>query len=314
VSDNIKTIIYAAVMTLTLYDQGLINIDDAIANHLTLDLTDKIPNGNTALIKQLMNHSSGIPEHENSIKLTWEAFHNPALERKSDIEFLDYIFNKDPLFPAGEKTAYSTSGIIIEDLVLESITGKPHADLFDDLIVNKLGLTNTHFSNSTGYPLIEDRVDMYWDIYSNNNLINSNQYSDGIDHDFQFYLGASKVLFTAFDLFLFSKALFEDDLLLTSETLELMKTIKYNENNSNDGYGLGLEIKHDPIWGKRFGHQGASIGVKNNVYWYDANGGIIVLLTNIAGFGDSPAGNSISGNTFAEDETLLGEFEKILLE
>lgn len=304
---------YAAVISLSLYEQGILDINSPISNHLSSELIAKIPNGSTAQIKHLMNHSSGIPEHENSIKLTWDAFHDPGLQRFSDLEYLEYIYNKEALFEAGSKTSYSTSGIIIEDLVLEAITGKPHANLFDELIVDKAGLNNTHFSNSIGYPLIDGRVNMYWDLYSNGNLINSNNLSDGNSGDYQYYLGASKVLFTAYDLFLFIKGIFEDNLFFSNQTLEIMKEIKFEENSTTDGYGFGLEIKVDPLLGIRYGHQGGSIGVNTHVYWYE-NGGIIVLLSNFAGLGDGPLGDIFDSSVIGDEETLLGKIENVLLQ
>lgn len=305
---------YAAVITLSLHEQGLLNIDDFLSDHLPSDLINKLPNGKTAQIKHLLNHSSGIPEHENSIKLTWDAFHDPKLDRRSDLEFLEYIYNKNPLFPTGEKTRYSTSGIIVEDLILENIMDQPHADLFDDVIVEKAGYSNTHFSNSLGYPFIDGTVNTYWDIYGNGNLVNSIQLTDGVSGNYDYYLGSSKVMFTAYELFLFVKGVFEDNLFFSTTTVEKMKAIKFEDNSTTDGYGFGLEIKVDPLSGIRYGHQGGSIGVNNHVYWYEKNGGIIVLLSNIAGFGSSPAGNTLSSEVIQDGETLLGEFEKILLE
>ncbi|MEM7374734.1 MAG: serine hydrolase [Bacteroidota bacterium] len=301
---------YAAVLSLSLHDQGILDIDDLIANHLDSDLVSQLPNGTSIRLKHLMNHSSGLPEHENSLDLTFDAFHNPRLTFSSDQEYLPYIFNKKPLFPAGEGARYSTSGVIVEDLVLEAITGQPHAELFDQIITQSLDVQQTHFSNSPGYPFPEGIINQYWDVYGNGQLINSNSLSNSIEHEY--YLGSSKVIFTAYDLFLFMKAVFEDHHFFSEQSLNLMKEINFQENSTTDGYGLGLEIKISPEFGKRYGHQGGSIGVANHVYWYE-NGGIIVLLTNVAGFFSSPLIRSLASEEMGDPETLLGQYERILL-
>jgi len=92
--------------------------------------------------------------------------------------------------------------------------------------------------------------------------------------------------------------------------LERMKAITFEDNSTTDGYGLGLEIKVGSSY-TRYGHQGGSIGVSNHAYWYE-NGSIIILLTNVAGFGSSPLTNLISSDLLEDPNTLLGELEQIV--
>ena len=53
---------YTATAILMLYEDGKINLDHCIDQYLPKSISDQVPNGHSATVRQLPQHSSGIPD------------------------------------------------------------------------------------------------------------------------------------------------------------------------------------------------------------------------------------------------------------
>ena len=157
-----------------LQEEGKLNINDKISSYLKGDNITKIRNAESATIRQLMQHSSGINNYIQSLQFQTASLNNLIKKWNAD-ELLKYSYNKAPYFSPDEDVQYSNSGYILLGLLIEDIEGKPLYQVFDEKIINPLGLTNTQFAGKN--PIPDGIVRGYIDLYSNLNVVESTYYS-----------------------------------------------------------------------------------------------------------------------------------------
>lgn len=87
---------YVATVIMQLVAENKIKLDDKLADYLTPEITDKIPNGNSVSIKNLLQQRTGIPDIFE-IEFITDFFNNPT-KGYSIEELLAYVYDKDPLY------------------------------------------------------------------------------------------------------------------------------------------------------------------------------------------------------------------------
>ena len=160
-------------------------------------------------------------------------------------------------FNPDSKAEYSNSNFVLLTYILEKTYGNSYSDLLQEYIAKPIGLSNTY---------------VFGKINPNNNESKSYRFAGTWkvepETDFSVPLGAGAIISTPTDLTKFSDALFGGKL-LTSESLEIMKTTK-------DGYGIGLfQIPFYRSVG--YGHTGGIDGF-SSVYSHFPNDNISYAL------------------------------------
>lgn len=145
-----KTFFAATIMNL-LYRHQL-DLDARIEKYLgTETWFGRLPNAHDITIHQLMNHSSGIPEHAESPAFTAALAKNPD-KTWTPVELLAFTFDKKPLFPAGQGWSYADTNFILLCYVAEKVTGQPLYGLIEKNILKPLQLNDTFPSTSRTLP------------------------------------------------------------------------------------------------------------------------------------------------------------------
>ena len=122
---------FTALAVLQLVEQGKADLNQPIINYLP-----DFPYGKEITVKQVLNHSSGIP---NPIPLSWihlESEHQ-TFDRN---DFFKPVFsrnNKTKSKP-GEKFAYSNLGYVILGQLIEKISGQTYEEYVSKHIIQKL--------------------------------------------------------------------------------------------------------------------------------------------------------------------------------
>jgi CubicO group peptidase (beta-lactamase class C family) len=116
---------FVAVGILQLIEAGRLSLETPIGDVLDFDLHQVDP---TVTIRQLLNHTSGIPDYFDESIMTeyadlWVNFPNYRVRQSRDL--LPLFIEKPMLYPAGEKFQYNNSGYVVLGLVIESVTGQP---------------------------------------------------------------------------------------------------------------------------------------------------------------------------------------------
>jgi len=116
---------FVAVGILQLIEAGRITLDTQIGDVLDFDLHQIDP---AVTIRQLLNHTSGVPDYFDESIMTeyadlWVDFPNYNIRQSRDL--LPLFIEEPMLYPAGEKFQYNNSGYLMLGLVIECVTGQP---------------------------------------------------------------------------------------------------------------------------------------------------------------------------------------------
>ncbi len=230
---------FTALAVLQLAAQNLVDINQPVINYLP----DFVYSPQIT-IKQLLNHSSGLP---NPIPLNWIHLADEHLSFKRDAFFSQVIAkNKKVKSLPNEKFAYSNLGYIILGNLIEKVSGKTYENYITDNILNKLGLTPCEL----GFEIadLKNQAKGYQKRYSILNLmlgffINKSKFigsSEGKWNPFNFFyvngivygglIGKPK----AFVKYL-QDLLRTDSLLISEEFKKLMFIENYTNNNKPTG-------------------------------------------------------------------------------
>lgn len=131
-----NTKLFTGVLLLKLAEKKIINLDDALHQHLP-NFKNVNPN---ITIRQLLNHTSGIADVNNIPGYVDSILSNPN-HIYTPKEVMNWVGS--PLFPAGTSWNYSNTNYILAGLIAESATGKSYGQLLRDSILSPLKLDST---------------------------------------------------------------------------------------------------------------------------------------------------------------------------
>lgn len=139
----------AAVMQL--FEKGAFKLDDSIGTYLPT-----LPTAwHAATIRQLLNHTSGIPSYTD-VGPSWVRRWGEAM---SPDTLIALTANKPLDFPSGTKWSYDNTGYVILGMLIEKLTGHTWADEIATRFAKPLGLTST--LNCLPGPVIKHRAHGY---------------------------------------------------------------------------------------------------------------------------------------------------------
>lgn len=234
---------FTSTAILLLQENNKLSINDNIGDYLKLpELLKNIP------IKNLMNHSSGIPDY-------WQ--NNIENNKDSIYKFLANIDSL--LFPLNTAYSYCNSAYFLLGEIIEKASGKRYADFLSENIFIPLGMKNTCVYDRQEI----DRAIGYDEAWNKN--------------DYLMTTGDGGIISTVEDLYLWDKALFENKI-LSSVTRDKMFCPLTLNNGETINYGYGWDIQENN--GNIVSHTGwlASFGAYNQ---FDKEKGyFIILLSN----------------------------------
>ena len=290
---------FIATIIMQLVEEGKLSLADKLANYLSTDITNKLPNGNSISIKNLLQHRTGIPDIFEAEFLD-DFFLNPT-KQYTIRELLEYVYDKPPLSNVDTKFHYSDANFSLLTLIIQQIDGD-FVQSLQNRIFKPLALENTYFLEH-GDPLPAGLVNNYWDRLGNGNFENNTDIQIALTTGLR---GSEGIITNANDLKTFIKALANGELVTNisqmTDFLKLPDDVMNREVYS--GYGMGfMKVQ---ISGKEwFGHFGNQIGA-GSIMLYNAEKGItVIILTN-------------TGTFFSDDMKvkfyfqLLNDFEAIL--
>ncbi len=111
--------------------------------HYAETLTDLFPDfpdyGRSITIRELLTHTSGLPDYENLMGSQWSAEH-----QINDEEVLGLLKRQSTgKFTPGTRWAYSNSAYVLLGLIVAKASGEPFADFLQNRIFDKLAMTST---------------------------------------------------------------------------------------------------------------------------------------------------------------------------
>ena len=271
---------YCAVSVMQLIDKGMLHMDDKINIYLDAGICDKLPNGNSATIKDLLGHTSGIPNFETGEDFIADMLNDPfSITTESLIE---YEYDKKKLFDAGTDYKYSSTGYELLTIIIEKVTGEPHSNYYTTNIFQPAGLYHTYYKNEDGFPGPDGLVNCYFDRMGNGKIENVSEENNYLT---QVLTGSDGIMASVYDYYLFINALVNGNL-VSRESYQQMTEWRDTYSWTDSQYGLGLQ-KRKTKYGDKIGHDGDAMGAGADMYYFPDSGVFVVTATNLGTFLDT---------------------------
>ncbi len=287
---------FVARVILQLVEEGRLDLEKTPLDYLDQEIVARIPNTDTATLRHLLNHQSGIP--------TWE-FQADWIRRGRGAEMdLDHIWGKTEtlqyctrnLLPAtnapGQRYSYSNTNYTLLGLIIEAVTGREASVEIRRRILEPLGLRDTFLESFEDIP--GGCVGHYH--YATPRF----QAVAGIHPDFVRigpYLVESSagnlspewtaggIVSSAADLVRWARAIRDGELLGPAMQAEVVTWYPPAEGaGRRSRYLQGISRQegfHDGL--AAWGHSGGTLGFTAYMYWLEGTDIIVVMLANVGG-------------------------------
>jgi len=138
------TKIPTAIAILQLQEKGLLNIEDAVSEHLPwFEVTYPSTDSPVVSIRHLLQHSSGLPDPIPAM-IGW--VHNDDNGRNQTNLVKKFLPEYKKLnFKPGEKAVYSNFNYMVLGAIIESVSGQSYESYVKENILQPLGMTQTDF-------------------------------------------------------------------------------------------------------------------------------------------------------------------------
>jgi D-alanyl-D-alanine carboxypeptidase len=138
------TKVFVAALVLQLVDEGLLELDG-----------DAAPFAEGITVRQLLNHTSGLPDFVGDVMEFFAPYrrdlgHRWELDARDELRL---VMELPRLFPPGEGWSYHGSNYIVLRLLIEEATGATLHDALRQRVLAPLGLTRTDLVEG---PLVDD--------------------------------------------------------------------------------------------------------------------------------------------------------------
>lgn len=136
---------YLAALTILAERQGLLALDDSIGLYLSQAVLDALPDGLRPTLRQLLNHTSGVPDYYDA------RFYLDDWKDRGPLTtelVLHALREKKATTVPGQAFAYSNTNYHLLALILESVHRKPLVSLLEETFLGPLGLSRTYYGIS----------------------------------------------------------------------------------------------------------------------------------------------------------------------
>ncbi|QOV34101.1 beta-lactamase family protein [Streptomyces ferrugineus] len=129
---------FSGAVALSLVDRRRLRLDDTLRERLP-----GLPRAwGSVTLRQLLNHTSGLPDYSEAPAFVNTLIANPR-HRFDSRRLLDHVADQPLRFPPGTRYQYSNSDNIAVALMAEAATGVPYERLLGELVYRPLGLHRT---------------------------------------------------------------------------------------------------------------------------------------------------------------------------
>ncbi len=259
---------FVAATMLALQQEGKLELDTPISHWLNQrPWFSQLPNHDNITLRQLLNHTSGLPDHvysESFAKQMSAQWNEPGVPF-SDEELVSLVLNQAPLFSAGEGWSYTDTGYILINLVIQKVTGNDFYTEINRRFIAPLQLTATTPSNTrelpnlaAGYTSADNPFGIPAKSLNKDGLM---VWNPGVES-----AGGGWISNTT-DLAHWGLVLFEGNAIDGNYLSQLLTGFPTDQNN-NIQYGLGVSIFSGGLYGPVYGHAGWIPGYTSSLRYY----------------------------------------------
>ncbi|WP_406530012.1 serine hydrolase domain-containing protein [Streptomyces sp. I8-5] len=245
---------FTAVVVLQLVGEGKIALDADIDTYLPGLVRGKGIDGRRITVRQLLQHTSGLPEY--GLHIDDDELRHRYFEPR---ELLDIALRYKADAAPGEKWGYSNTNYLLAGLIVQKITGRPLAEEIDRRVIKRVGLRHTYFPTPGDKTIREPHPQGYHRNPADGPL------RDFTEIDPSAGWAAGQLISTDSDLNRFFGALLAGRLLPAAQLAEMRTTVPVGDSGMR--YGLGLTSRTLSCGGVYWGHGGDIPG-------YETRGGV----------------------------------------
>jgi D-alanyl-D-alanine carboxypeptidase len=254
IGSNTKS--FTTVLALLLQEDGIWSLDDPLSKWLP-EQAAKIQDGDQITLRMMGQNHTGIPDYADAVigdALKADILDQASLEKGYTPEQLvDIGVNlREPSFAPGEGWEYSTTNFILLGMAIEKATGKPLEQLYQERIFEPLGMQDSYLLNDV--PEKGSFVNGYYTLTGGTAADVTNWNGS------QGWAGGS-IVSTAEDMAKYAKGLSDGSVFKDPSSLEQMTAFGDGPIAPFSGYGLGVGIWSQDLFG--WGHAGQTPGFQS---------------------------------------------------
>ncbi|WP_440582036.1 serine hydrolase domain-containing protein [Streptomyces flavofungini] len=263
---------FTATVVLQLVAEGRMSLDDTVERWLPGVVRGAGLHGDRITVRQLLQHTSGIPEVEGDIPAlnSAEGYRAERWRTYSPEELVALALRHSRGAASKGTWAYSNTNYILAGMIIKKVTGRSWAREVNARIIRPLRLRDT--STPGSFPFITGPHAHGYRAFGTGTAIDVTAFNpSAVD-------ASGSVISTARDLSRFYTALLGGRLLDSARLAEMKRTVPAPELGGD--YGLGLGKLPLPCGGSYFAHVGGVSGYRTWVgVTPDGSRTAVVLVT-----------------------------------
>jgi CubicO group peptidase (beta-lactamase class C family) len=264
---------FTAMCIMLLAHDGKLSYDD----HLTGFFPDFPAYGKAITVRNLLNHTSGLPDYEDILMKQYPNTPEDQIPQIHDAGVLQLLEQQTSgKFPPGSKWEYSNSGYVVLGLIVEKVSGISFGQFLHDRIFAPLKMTST-LAYEKGKNEVPNRACGH--------TCEKDVCRETDQSPTSATLGDGGIYTSTDDLAKWDRALREHTLLSEEEMRPALTPVQptggpaKSSDGQNVSYGFGWFL--DPYKGhRRMFHDGETMGFRTTIQRFPENGLTVIVLAN----------------------------------
>jgi D-alanyl-D-alanine carboxypeptidase len=273
-------------LTMKLWMEGKIDLDKRAAEYIDADIVKNVVNLDKATIRQLMNHTAGIPSPTAQSSFYLAVLNNPDKRWKAE-EIIKYVYGvPEDRCCGADRASYSDGHTLLLSLVLDKILGYHHSKALQEMVLDPLGMRSTYYFPNKELPKYTARG--YFDLYNNGTITDVTNINTGSGN------GYGGIYSNVFDIATYLDAVWRNGQLLNEGArAEMLQFVAedVNKDNPADTLYLGAGIMKRFIYIKPgsygIGHTGRDLGYNATGFYFPKEDVTLMFLVNYGTNGNS---------------------------
>ncbi|NUH37034.1 beta-lactamase family protein [Streptomyces samsunensis] len=243
---------FTATVVLQLVGEGRMSLEDTVERWLPGVVRGNGNDGSRVTVRQLLQHTSGIPDVLPEIPAlnSADGYRAERFRTYTPEELVGLAMRHHPHFSPGAGWSYSNTNYVLAAMIIHEVTGRSWAQEVNDRIIRPLGLRGT--STPGAFPSIPGPHARGYAAFGTNTGIDVTALNPSMA------VGSGSIISTTHDLNRFYTALLGGRLLAPAQLDEMTTTKPAPELGVR--YGLGLGEIPLSCGGSYYGHPGELLG------------------------------------------------------
>ena len=268
-----NTKMYVAVVVMQLADEGKISLDEPVETYLPGVLAPFGADATTITVRQLLQHTSGLPNYTGAIVGEMDDMRYRYLAPR---DLVDLAAELPVSFAPGEKWEYSNTNYILAGLIIEKVSEHALVTEIEQRIIEPLGLDETSFPNVGDTSIPSPHPQGYYSAVGE-------PLENYTELDPAWAWAAGQMIATPSDLNRFMEAIVDGELTSDAALAEMQKTVPADDIWKGARYGLGLMSYPVSCGGVAWGHGGDIPGFETRNAAIPDGPSVTVAVTTLPG-------------------------------